>query len=89
MNTDHGPKTNASRREIRVLLLHEFRMNHRARREGTNNIYSTMGEGVFSVRTAQHWFNRLKNGNFEFDDLPRSGRPREVDTDFLRRLHAV
>ena len=75
METDYGPETNVSRREIRVLLLDEFRINHRAT-EGTNNICSTMGEGVVSVRTAQHWFNRFKNDNFELDDLPRSGRPR-------------
>jgi hypothetical protein len=31
-----------------------------------------MGEDVLSTRTAQHWFNRFKNGNFELDDLPQS-----------------
>ena len=45
-----------------------------------------MGDNVLSTRTAQHWFNRLKNGNLELDDLPRSGRPVEVDVDLLKQL---
>ena len=29
---------------------------------------STMGEDTPSIRTAQHWFNRFKSGNFELND---------------------
>ncbi|CAF1265718.1 unnamed protein product [Didymodactylos carnosus] len=74
-----------SRRELRVLLLHEFRLGRKAT-EATSNIYGTMGKDVLSIRATQHWFNRFKNGNFELDDLPRSGRPLEVDTDVLKQL---
>jgi hypothetical protein len=45
-----------------------------------------MGKDALSIRTAQHWFNRLKTRNFELDDLPRSGRPLEVDMDALKQL---
>jgi len=45
-----------------------------------------MGDNVLSTRTAQHWFNRFKNGNLELDDLPRSGRPVEVDVNLLKQL---
>jgi hypothetical protein len=45
-----------------------------------------MGKDILSIRTAQHWFNRFKNGNFELDDLPRSGRPLELDVDLLTQL---
>jgi len=85
MDADHELKMNLSRREIRVLLLHEFRLGHKAT-EAANNICSTMGEDVLSIRTAQHWFNRFKNGNLELDDLPRPGRPLEVDVDLLKQL---
>jgi len=85
MDTDHELKMNLSSREIRVLLLHEFRLDHRAT-EAANNICSTMGEDVLSIRTAQHWFNRFKNCNLELDDLPRPGRPLEVDVDLLKQL---
>jgi len=74
-----------SRRELHVLLLHEYRLGHKAT-EAASNICSTMGKDALSTRTAQHWFNRFKNGNFELDDLPRSGRPLEIDIDVLKQL---
>ena len=73
---------NLFRREIRVLLLHEFGLGHKAT-EAINNICST---DVLSIRTAQHCFNRFKNGNLEPDDLPRPVRPLEVDVDHLKQL---
>ncbi|CAF1352684.1 unnamed protein product [Rotaria magnacalcarata] len=74
-----------SRRELRVLLLHEFRLGLKATK-ATSNICGTMGKDVLSIRTAQHWFHRFKNGNFELDDLPHTGRPLEVDMDLLKQL---
>ena len=68
-----------------MLLLHEFRLGRKAT-GAANNISSTMGEDVLSIRTAQRWFNRFKNGNFELDDLSRSGRPMELDVDLLKQL---
>ena len=85
MDADHQLKMNLSRREIRVILLHQFRLAHKAT-EAANNICSTMGEDILSIRTTQHWFNRFKNGNLELDDLPRPGRPQEVDVDHLKLL---
>ena len=76
MDADHELKMNLSRGRIRVLLLHEFGLGHKAT-EAINNLCSTMGENVLSIRTAQHWFNRFKNGNLELDDLPRPGRSLE------------
>ena len=46
-----------------------------------------MGEEVLSTRTAQRWFNRFKNSNFELDDLSRSSRPMELEfIDLLKQL---
>ena len=85
MDVDHGLKMNLSHREIRALLLHEFRLGRTAT-EATNNICSAMGEDILSICTAQHWLNRIKNGNLEFDDLLRSGRPLELDVDLLKQF---
>ena len=85
MDVDLELEMKISRRELRVLLLHEFRLSRKAT-EATSNICSTMGKNVLSIRTSQHWFNRFKNGNFELDDLPLSGRPLEVDMDVLKQL---
>ena len=72
MDVDLELELKISRRDLRVLLLHEFRLGHEATK-ATSNICSVMGKDALSIRTAQHWFNRFKNGNLELDDLPRSG----------------
>ena len=74
-----------SRRELRVLLLHELRLVHKAT-EAKSNICDTMGKDALSTRTVRHWFSRFKNGDFELEDLPRSGIPSLVDMDFLKQL---
>ena len=43
LKVDYELETNISRKKLRLLLLHEFRLNHKAT-EAANNIYSTMGE---------------------------------------------
>ena len=85
MDVSHGLKMNISRREIRVLLLHEFRLSRRAT-EPTNNICSTMDDHVVFIRTAQHWFNRFKNGTLKLDDLQHSGRILELGVDLPKQL---
>ena len=85
MDVDHGLKMNLSHREIRALLLYEFRLGRTAT-EATNNICSTVGEDILSICMAEHWLNCIKNGNLKFDDLLRSGRPLELDVDLLKQL---
>ena len=85
MDVDHELEMNISRRELRLLLLHEFRLGRKATK-ATSNICSTMGKDVLSIHTTQHWFHRFKNGNFELDDLPHTGRPLQVDMDVLKQL---
>ena len=84
MNVSHGLKMNLSRREIRVLLLHKFRLSHRAT-ESTNNTCSTIDDHVISIRTAQHWFNRFKNGTLKRDDLQHSGRTLALGVDLPKQ----
>ena len=80
MEVDLELEMKLSRRELRLLLLHEFRLARKA----TSNICGTVGKAVLSIRTAQHCFHRFKNGNFELDDLSHSGRPLQVDMDLLK-----
>ena len=42
------------------------------------------GEGVIGKSTARKWFAKFKNGNFDIDDMPRSGKPSEFDKDHLK-----
>ena len=83
MDVDFELETEISRRELRSLLLHEFRLGRKA----TSNICGTIGMNVLSVRTAQHWFRRFKNENFEFDDvLLHTERSLQVAIDLLKQL---
>ena len=74
-----------SRREIHMLLLYEFRSGNTAA-GAANKICQIMGNGVTNDRTAQHWFARFKEGDFNLNDLPRSGRPVEFDLDLLKQI---
>ncbi|CAF1217878.1 unnamed protein product [Adineta ricciae] len=85
MDVDVESKINLSHEEIRVLLLHEFRLGHKAT-EAANNICNTKGQNLVSTRTAQRWFNHFKNGDLELDDLPRFDRPMELDMDLPKPL---
>ena len=44
------------------------------------------GEGVIGESMARKWFAKFKNGNFDIDDMPCSGRPSEFDEDHLKAL---
>ena len=44
------------------------------------------GEGVIGESTARKWFAKFKNGNFDIDDAPSSGRPSEFDENHLKAL---
>ena len=85
MDVDHKSEMNISRRELRVLLLYEFCLDYNAT-EAAGNICNKMGAVIVSIRTAQHWFHRFKNGHFDLDDLPHTGRPGQVDIDILKQL---
>ena len=43
-------------------------------------------EGVIGKSTARKWFAKFKNGNFDIDNTPHSGRPSEFDEDHLKAL---
>ena len=51
MEVDLELEMKLSRRELRLLLLHEFRLGRKAT-EATSNICGTMGKDVLSIRTA-------------------------------------
>ena len=74
-----------SRKELRLLLLHEFRLGHKAT-EATRNICITMGEGALSYDTAKRWFARFKKGNFKLNDVPHPRRPPKINLEVLKIL---
>ena len=78
-------KIGLSRKEARLLLLHEFRLGHTAT-EATRNICATMGKGLLSYDTAKHWFQIFKEGKFGIEDKPHPGKESQVDVELLKQL---
>ena len=67
MDVNQELEMNLPRKELRVLLLHEFHLGRKST-QTARNICSTMGKDTLSIRTPQHGFNRFKSGNFELND---------------------
>ena len=43
-------------------------------------------EGVIGESMTRKWFAKFKNGNFDIDDMPCSGRPSEFDKNHPKAL---
>ena len=72
------------KQHFRHLLFFAFHRGQKAA-EAARDICMVYGEGVIGESTARKWFAKFKNGNFDIDDTPRSGRP-EFDEDHLKAL---
>ena len=72
------------KQHFRHLLFFAFHRDQNAA-EAAQDICMVYGEGVIGESTARKWFAKLKNGNFDINDTPRSGRPSEFDEDHLKR----
>ena len=72
-------------KEVRLLLLHEFRLGHKAT-EATRNIGITMDEETLSYDPAKIWFANFKKGNFNLSDVPHPRRPSKLNLEVLKRL---
>jgi hypothetical protein len=64
MNVDLELEMKISHRELRVALLHQFRLCSKVT-EATSNICDTIGKDLLYIRTAQHWFHWFKKSNFD------------------------
>ena len=49
-------------------------------------ICTVYGESAVIDRTCQKWFVKFRAGDFSLDDVPRSGRPVEVDSNQIETL---
>lgn len=68
---------------IRCCLLFEFKLGAKAT-DAAAKICSAFGEDYVSVRTAQEWFKKFRDGRTSLTDKPRSGRPSSLDNEALR-----
>ena len=70
---------------FRHLLLFHFNGQENAS-EAARNICKVHGEEAITERTAQKWFQKFREGIFNLDDAPRSGRPSDFDEETLNLL---
>ncbi|XP_025263217.1 histone-lysine N-methyltransferase SETMAR-like [Camponotus floridanus] len=70
---------------LRHVMLYEFRKGVSV---GTaqKNIQSVYLDRAPALRTVKKWFGRFRNGDFNMEDQPRSGRPSGIDDDIVCAL---
>ena len=73
------------KQHFRHLLFFAFHRGQKAA-EAVQDICMVYGEGVIGKSMERKWFAKFKNGNFNINNMPRSGRPSEFDKDHLKAL---
>ena len=70
---------------LRHVMLYEFRKGVSV---GTaqKNISSVYLDRAPALNTVKKWFGRFRNGDFNLEDQPRSGRPSSTDDDAVSNL---
>ena len=62
--------------QIRMCLLYGFKVGLKAT-ESADQINTAFGNGTITIRDAQRWFKRFREGNEDLKDMPR-GKPSTV-----------
>ena len=62
-------------------LVYTFNRGGTAAKEA-REICEVYGENAISDRAAQKWFDKFRSGNFDLNDVPRSGRQSYFDESF-------
>ncbi|GFX11103.1 HTH_48 domain-containing protein [Trichonephila clavipes] len=66
------------KQHFRHILLFYYRKGKNAV-QARRKLIDVYGEGVLTVRQCQNWFAKFRFGNFNVEDVQRSGRPVEAD----------
>lgn len=70
---------------LRDCLIYFFDRNKTAT-EAKEILCQTYGEGVISQTTCDKWYQRFRNGDFDVSDRRRTGRPRGLNDNDLRKM---
>ena len=70
---------------IRHCMLYKFNLRKNAT-QATKSICSAYGDDALDIRTCQNWFARFKGGDYDLNDIERTGRPVEADDSLLEEL---
>ncbi|XP_015436815.1 PREDICTED: histone-lysine N-methyltransferase SETMAR-like [Dufourea novaeangliae] len=78
-------KVKMENKQIRTILLYEYKLGRKAA-ETARNINQAFGQGTVTERTAQHWFQKFRNGDDSLEDAEGRGRPSLIDKDELKAI---
>lgn len=70
---------------LRHVMLYEFRKGVSVG-IAQKNIQTVYLDRAPALRTVKKWFGRFRNGDFNMEDQPRSGRPSGIDDDIVHAL---
>jgi len=70
---------------LRHSLLYEFALGTSAA-EAYRKLCVAFGEDVISRMTCYNWYDRFKEGSYETEDKPRSGRPSELSDETVKEV---
>lgn len=73
---------------FRHIMLHCYRKGQTAT-QAKDEICAVHGEAAVTKMTCTRWFQRFRNGDFELEDAPRSGRPTVVESDEISAMIAA
>ena len=74
-----------NRNEIHLILLYEFKLDHKAA-EASRNINFAFGAGTVSERTAQECFQKFGSGDMSVEEKEGRGRPSKIDSFELKAV---
>ena len=64
-----------NKRHLRKLLIYFFNLKKSAA-EAHRLLVETYGEATLSERSCREWFQKFKNGEFDYEDKEHSGEPK-------------
>ena len=73
---------NIPKREIHLLVLHEFKLGHNAS-ETSANINRAWRDGFTNDRTVRRWFKKFRSGDESLQDEEGRGQPCSLDNEQL------
>ncbi|XP_018052920.1 PREDICTED: uncharacterized protein LOC108690243 [Atta colombica] len=74
-----------SQKDFRQLMLYCFQQGFTAS-QTMIELYSVFGKTCVTLHTIWRWYRKFRTGDFNVEDLPRSGRPQEFDVTLLKDI---
>ena len=71
-----------NKKNLRHCILFAFQLKNNAVK-ATEMICSALGEGVVTHKTCKKWFQRFRNGDFDFSNRERPDQPKKFEDEEL------